>query len=237
VYDPNWLEELREQLARRKLPPAYVARLMGELSDHVTDLMEDQMSTDALESRNVFERLGAPQDVAQQAAAEYRRRSFCGRHPILIFVVLPVVTLVALFYAELTGLAGLGMVLKSAGAEWSSDRFSPTAAGGMRLFCTGSLLVPAALTAMLFAWLGAKTGVPRKWPAITCVFLGLLAAASHMDLYMSPLPNQSRLTLGLGFSTAITALFVQLSKFAVPVLIGMWMFKRRMRASSRAVAA
>jgi hypothetical protein len=237
VPDPKWLEELQKQLARRRLPATYVARLMDELSDHVTDLLEDQMSTDALESRSVFERLGAPQDVARQAAAEFRRRSFCGRHPILMFVVLPVVTLVAVFYVELMGLAALGMALKSTGADLSSDRLSPTAVGGVRLFCTSSLLVPAALTAALFAWLAAKAGVPRKWPTITCAILGVLAAASQLDVYMSPLPGQSKLTLGMGFSTAVTAMFVQLSKFAVPLLIGMWIFSRRMRVNSRAMVA
>jgi hypothetical protein len=172
VPDPKWLEELQKQLARRRLPATYVARLMDELSDHVTDLLEDQMSTDALESRSVFERLGAPQDVARQAADEYRRRSFCGRHPILIFVVLPIVAAVVGLYAELMGLAALGMALKSYGAELSSERLSPWSAGGMRLVCTLAILFPAMCTAGLFAWLAARTDVNRKWAMIAVVTLG-----------------------------------------------------------------
>ena len=48
---PQWLNELRAELARHNLPPFYVERLVSELSDHFTDFMEDRMSTDAKDLR------------------------------------------------------------------------------------------------------------------------------------------------------------------------------------------
>ena len=237
MRDPAWLNELHQQLAKKRLPPAYVARLVDELSDHVTDLLEDQMSTDALQSRNVFERLGAPQDIAQQAGKEFRRRSFLGRHPILTFVLLPIVALLASLAVELASFVAVGSVLKSLGPELSSERFSPWAVGGMRLLCTLAVVLPALLMAALFAWLAARTGVNRKWPVITAVILGLLAGASQLDMQLAPGEGQSKLMLGMGLSTAFAATFFQLSKFAVPLGIGLWVFSRRLRANSRALAA
>ena len=83
----------RAELARRKLPPLYVERFVSELSDHLTDWREDRMSTDAKDLHGVFERLGSPGQVAASAAQEYRRARFSRRHPVLMFVVLPLVAL------------------------------------------------------------------------------------------------------------------------------------------------
>ena len=52
--DPRWLESLREEFARRKLPPHEVARMMLELTDHFHDFMEDHMSKDAGNSKQFF---------------------------------------------------------------------------------------------------------------------------------------------------------------------------------------
>jgi hypothetical protein len=118
----------------------------------------------------------------------------------------------------------------------SSVDLSPLGVAAMKLLCTGSLVVPAALVAALVAWLAARSGVERKWPIIGCSILGLLVGSAQFSVYMSPLPNKSTLMLGLGFSTAALSLFVQLSKFAVPMLIGLWIFSRRSGQEPAALA-
>ena len=64
-----WLDRVRERLARQALPPAYIRRFTEELSDHLEDLKEESMETDALS------RLGEPGQLANAAVAAYRRRS------------------------------------------------------------------------------------------------------------------------------------------------------------------
>ena len=102
---PHWLHELRAELARRKLPPLYVERFVSEMSDHFSDCMEDRMSTDAKDLHGVFQRLGTPGDVARSAAHEFRQARFSRRHPVLMFVVLPV--LFNIFFVVLS-ILGLG---------------------------------------------------------------------------------------------------------------------------------
>ncbi|HEY1603891.1 MAG TPA: hypothetical protein VGG64_30095 [Pirellulales bacterium] len=237
MYDRSWLDELHKQLTRRRLPPAYVARLVDELSDHVTDSLEDQMSTDALQSRSVFDRLGAPHEVARRADNEFRQRSFCGRHPILMFVVLPLVVMAAATFASVLAVIAMGQLCKWIDPGISSDRLSPTAVGGMRLFCISTLLAPAGLTAAFFAWIAARGNVSQRWPIVTGAILGLLAGAAQLDMQLSAVPGRSSLNLGLGFSTALAETIFQLSKFAVPVLIGMWIFSRGTRRRASMIAS
>jgi hypothetical protein len=96
----RWLDELRTELARRKLPRPYVERLVEELSDHYLDCMEDRMSTDANDLHGVFQRLGSPGQVAAQAAEEFRCARFSRRHPVLMFVLLPVLSPPVLWIAS-----------------------------------------------------------------------------------------------------------------------------------------
>ena len=96
-----WLEQVRRCCRKQHLPAVYVQRLVDELADHHFDLMEDSMRMDANASKttspnltdSTTARLGSPLDVAARAAQEYRQTRFCGRHPILAFVVLPIVSL------------------------------------------------------------------------------------------------------------------------------------------------
>ncbi len=221
----NWLEELRAELALRKLPAAYVARLVDELSDHVTDFLEDQMSTDALPSGSVFDRLGAPQDVAGTAVSEFRRRTFSGRHPLLMFVAVPIVVLCVGFVASMFGVIGAGWLWKWFDPAMSSERLGPAAVGVVRMLCIAVLVVPAALTAALFSWLAGRATMPRKWPIITGALLGLLVGLAQLDVSLSTQPGKSQLMFGFGFGSSTA--FFHLAKFVVPLAVGLWVFSRR----------
>jgi hypothetical protein len=56
----QWLESVRTECGRQHLPPVYVERLVGELSDHVTEFMEDSKSMEASEFQPP-----SPQQLAQ----------------------------------------------------------------------------------------------------------------------------------------------------------------------------
>ena len=74
MANQRWLDEVLSRLAERGLPLSYVQRFAEELSDHLEDFTEENMSTEA----NMSSRLGKPEEVADAAVTAYRRRGFLG---------------------------------------------------------------------------------------------------------------------------------------------------------------
>ena len=99
MLDQHWLNDVRMECGRQRLPPIYVDRLVGELSDHLTELMEDSMSMEASEHPSAL--LGSASEIVAAATSEYRRRRFSGRHPWFAFIVAPILTLPILWAASL----------------------------------------------------------------------------------------------------------------------------------------
>ena len=109
-----WLDEVLARLARRGLPPNYVRRFAEELSDHLDDLKEENMS----KAVDVVSRLGKPEQVAEAAVTAYRRRSFLGRHPtaaFLVFAVSPLVSQIGFFVITAVGVRSPCAARRSAG--------------------------------------------------------------------------------------------------------------------------
>jgi hypothetical protein len=169
--------------------------------------------------------------VAQAADAEHRRRWFCGRHPVVMFVMLPLLAIPLASTGLVAGVIGLHKAAQVSGLSgpWSTDQFPATVAV-MGLVCTLIVLLPAALTAAGLTRLAARAGLGRWWPMSACLILGLIAGASRIDLRLSGLSQQSSLTLGLGFGAA-TALS-QVAKVAAPILVGAWILWRKPRRTS-----
>ena len=90
------------------------------------------MSTDAKDLRGLTGRLGSPRDVAATAAVAYRHGRFSGRHPVLMFVVLPPFALLLSWAAVLTVclLVASALGLGSGGANVDGP-FSQWLAGNM----------------------------------------------------------------------------------------------------------
>jgi hypothetical protein len=166
----SWIDEVRQRLARHALPPAYIRRFMEELSDHLEDLKEENMSTDA----GVLSRLGDPNQVADAAVVVYRRRSFLGRHPaaaFLVFGVSPMLTMIALFFLTLAGVSTLVSTVR------------PSQVGPFKatlLCCVESLLtlvIPSIIASILYCKLAKRLGIGRRWMVTSCVVLAAIALA------------------------------------------------------------
>src|SRR4051794_36748918 len=97
----KWQQELRRELRGRRLPAAYVSRLLSELNDHYTDLLEESSSSMGAARKLEFQqvdleqRLGDPTRLAVFAAEQFHARSFWGRHPLITFVFGPLPMLLA----------------------------------------------------------------------------------------------------------------------------------------------
>jgi hypothetical protein len=231
-----WLDVVRQRLTKHALPPTYIQRFLGELSDHLEDLKEETMSAES----DVYSRLGEPSQVADAAVVAYRRRSFLGSHPVAAFLVFglsPVVSLLAL-----VALVIAGLVILPDG--WDKplfaglSQFGPSASVAVAYL--GSLLtvvIPSILVSILYCWLAGRSGIGRKWILLSCTILAVLAALPSCTAKVSLIPAESWMRIGLWrpdsmghvcyFFTWTLCRPQQLMQFLVPLAIGCWFMWRR----------
>src|SRR5436189_4610752 len=86
------IEQFKRRLIELGLPMDRIRRNIQELADHHEDLkrdaLEEGLSEAAAEAR-ATERLGEPVALAERVAAVLRNSSWCGRHPVFSFCILP----------------------------------------------------------------------------------------------------------------------------------------------------
>jgi hypothetical protein len=222
----TWHSELRRALVRRRLPQDYRERLMGELLDHFYDLMEENPHMDA---RTLTSRLGWPDDLARAASAEYRRRTFAGRHPIVTFLVAPVPTVATLI---------VGLLLLLFGVAWLvPDKWIHSSRGvaitPIVLFAIAWTLrlAPFAVAALLFTRGAARSGCDFRWSMAATALVVLFAGAFNVWFEAPTLvPESGRFGLGFALPTGP----VQLLQASVPLAIALWYTRRANRPDSQA---
>lgn len=169
----RWLEELRQELGRQRMPRRYIKRLVGELSDHFTDFMEDSMNKDVQESMCVIDRLGQPDQLAENAAKQYRRTRFSARHPWLAFAALPPLLLPLLWAGFALGAWGLAWVLDELGVP-----DPPFPLLGKLVIAVGFYAVfevPIALCAIAVCRAARKSELGWQWPVLACFILSIVS--------------------------------------------------------------
>jgi hypothetical protein len=245
-----WLEQLRAELSRHRLPPLYAERLISELSDHITDSLEDPMSTDVRQDVRALSRsLGSPRDVAATAATQHQRAHFCRRHPLLSFVVLPLVALPLLWACAIAGFIALVAAAGYVRGGESADDLSW--AGPLLPFVVGAMvLTPIAGAAAMFCRLARRAECGWKWPLAACFLLAVLSGPAMIDVgirgpysggvlhgtrYTSTAPD-ARGFLSFGFGVRKHPTMVQLAQFALPLTIGAWAVCRQLNRRRLACA-
>jgi hypothetical protein len=222
-----WLNELRAELARRKLPPLYVERFVLELSDHFSDCMEDRMSTDAKDLHGVFQRLGSPGQVASSAAQEYRRAKFSRRHPVLMFVLLPVLSLPVLWC---TSIMAVMLMVKMLGIETGNSTTATAwrvADAAMPFLVVGLMVVPVAVAAAFFCRIAARAGVSWRWSLAACCLIAVLGSAAMTQFVLPTETTKGMLTFG--FRLALKPTASQALQFLAPMAICGWAMWRQVR--------
>ena len=230
-----------QRLAKHGLPPHYVQRFAEELSDHLEDLKEENMSTEA----DAYSRLGQPEQVADAAVAAYRRRSFLGRHPaaaFLVFGVSPVVSLILLAAVCMTGVWGLDEACKGMGIDTeqslrSLKRFDPTASITPYFLSLLVVVIPSIAASILYGKLARRLALGRKWIVVSCVVLAVVALMPICSARFSDVPGQSRLAVGYWSPLHIEYLWGnivhslctprQLFQFLIPLAVGCWFVRRK----------
>ena len=216
----RWLENVLAECGRQHLPPVYVERLVGELSDHLTEFMEDSKSMDASELQPTL--LGSASEIAAAATGEYRRRRFSGRHPWLAFVVAPIITLPLLWAASVVLL-----VFGAKALGFDSDNPTVTAdisrwASGMLPFAVvATLVLPVVVATISFCRLAVKSAVSQRWILACCVILAIVGGAANSSVSL-PTPG-TKGSVAFGFGVSLPPSPQQLAQFMLPLLIGCWM--------------
>jgi hypothetical protein len=223
----RWLERLHAELQKRGLPPAYIERLMEEVSDHWDDLREETMS----EERICEARMGLP----EQLAAECTRRPGRWRRPLLAFatfVIAPVPVLLILWVgAFLVGVLVLeetGLIRGRTLPEWAR---SPTAVHG--LLAAAGVMASGALAAV-FGGLARRYRVGARWARAAAFTLALTTGLVVHQVKLSNLPGES--SIGLGMGLALAKPYWQIWQFVL-ALAGGWLVLRRQAGRSRILAA
>jgi hypothetical protein len=219
----TWREFLMRELARRKIPRAWQARLMEELDDHLSDLKEEMMSTTSDCVPSPEGRLGKPHEIAAAAAMEYRRIGFFAQRPVLTYfvgplVMVPVVFTAFLFLFLFTAGVALEGIMCIVGAE-PPHKMNPAANGIAHALVLGTRFVPFAFFAWMFCHFARRHG--RGW---RCVLSACTVIAMYAGLYsitlQTPTEQQQNgmLTMGLAIPPQELTNFLQA---AVPLAVGL----------------
>lgn len=247
--DQIWLECVQTELLRRKLPRQEVARLVMELSDHLSDLAESRgeshsppagsprslpplspsecrMSMEA----SAVECLGSPAQIADSALREFRKRkNLLSRSRVAAFctfVLLPVPLLCLLWIGSMAMLFLIGNItelcgmLADAPAVREVTPIEVLACHGITLVI---LLVPAAGLAALFGRLSRRTDRQRLWGIAACLLVALGTGAMHSEFRFSEIPGRSQVCFGAGWHP------LQIGQFLVPLAVGLLVLQRTSR--------
>lgn len=237
-----WLDDVRKRLARQALPPTYVRRFMEELSDHLEDITEESMSTEA----DVLSRLGKPEQVAEAAVVSYRRHSFLGRHPMAAFFVFglsPAVSLIVLsILAFAIGDVGVRVINTTAerfglgsmnGEGYSTQPGPVTLAITRHVVSLITIVIPAVLASILYCKLAKQLGTNRRWTVVSCTMLAVAAMLPCWYIETKSISGTGHYAImaglwipGLcGWIPPIT--FPQLIQLLAPLAIGCWFMRRK----------
>lgn len=225
MVSPHWLERYRQELSRRKLPPDYVERLVLELSDHFTDITEENISTEA----TVCSRLGEPARVAEVAVQEFRKRSILNRRPVLAFstfVLLPIPLLTLAWVLVSAVLFLIGELIPD---ETTVLReITPMEVVVAHLFVNAFIVVPAAVVAVFYTRLARKTVRNRLWTMVSCLLLATVTGLIFHQQTFSEEPGKSTITVGIPIAPHFRGInSTQLAQFAVPMGIGLLALRRQ----------
>ena len=190
------------------------------------------MSKDALSDSDVIARIGAPATLADAARIEFDRRSFCGRHPIVTFLLAPIplalFAWVATFATMFGCTAGAVMVAERLGVAPSSESLAswPNAAIlATILFSLGVIGPPAALTVFLCR-LARRNRLNWRWSLAGCVLVALIAGLFQAVLEPAATAD-GRGRLMFGFGLWLFPPLQQWLQFSFPLAIGVWLLWRQ----------
>jgi hypothetical protein len=236
------VDELRSQLERRGLPRAYIERLLSELDDHYTDLIEERSTSMGaarklqLESNDAEQRLGDPTQLAIFAAEQFHARSFWGRHPWLTYLAMPLPMLAVFAIAFSTALVASGQVLNFLCVRLfgmkEPDPGEYLLLQGIVMGVAGWYMVtiPPLVAGLVLCRIYRRNALDWRWPVLGCAILALACAFLTISYQIATEPGNGMFTIGFYAAGSIKWFVLSyLPKFALAMGIGLLLIKRAHR--------
>jgi hypothetical protein len=211
---------------------------MEELSDHLQDITEENMSTEA----KVCSRLGNPEQVAEAAATTYRRRSFLGQHPtaaFLVFAVSPVAIQFVFYFICLLAAKALvqfGFFGDPHGKFVMPSPFTLDAVSNVGSFIF--IVFPAILATILYCKLAKRLGFGKKWMFVSSIVLALMSVLPcwyvcfHMDAAGHPIVRAAIAIPSPRDWYDNNCLLMLLIQISAPLAICWWFMRRKLTGTS-----
>lgn len=177
--------------------------------------------------QTVCGQLGDPLTLAAGAAREYHRRTFSGRHPILMFLLAPLPLALVAWAGAVSSIATLFGWLgpESGGDVPDAWRY------GMPVVLVLWAVLPPTLVALLVCRMSVRSGRTWRWVAASLACIALATAAFRSDLRWPSKPGNGQLMVGFGLNSQPSA--EQCLQFAFPLLAATWALLHFRRRQSR----
>jgi hypothetical protein len=181
MYEP--LEGMVAELIRCGLPADYARRAAAELADHHRDLVEELRAAGWTDSHAVSEasrRLGEPRKLVKNTVSEYQRRFWCGRWPLITFLLGPIPVLLVTWFSTGSALwLVIGLLTKFGLTSYADvDRaFIGVPVALKYAVLIGLFLVIPAAVMYLFARLAKRAALGWQWIVLVACIIGVFMGA------------------------------------------------------------
>jgi hypothetical protein len=197
-----FLEQFRRRAEERSCPARKLRKQAEELELH-HDFLQHTFRKDGLSDfdaeAKASKQLGNPIALADESADAVRQASWWGRHPIIGYVVLPLVALGPAFVFSV-----LMMILLVVGVLFTKEqrdgffdyRQNLNLFGDIRTLAQGLIVIHYAVLTLLtlpFTWMARRSASGLGWAAVPC----LICACQGMFLHLSITRSGPRLYYGL----------------------------------------
>lgn len=179
------LEQVRERLLRAGIAPRHVHRYVAELQDHLVDLVAQQRASglDADQARQrAMALLGSEAQLVQAMIDSGAPRSLAARAPWAVFVLLPMLLLVAVVAA--TGFSMMQLLLPVRGLAPAD---MPVAYAGLIAvvgFVTG--YVPGPMLAASCIAMALRQRLATRWLWVGLLLVALFSGAFGFHMHFIP---------------------------------------------------
>ena len=230
-------ESLRAALLRTGVAPRHARRVVMELDTHFQQLVDEGLArgdTEEAARGAARERLGTDQSLIERYAGMPELRAWSSRWPAVWFILVPLISFIALFVATMTVLGLIGEQMSAYLHQVHVPaNVSSRIDWGAKFFFLWAL--PLAIAAA-FALLAYRRRVALHWPVAGIAILCCLAALINVNVVLTGGAPPGQLGAGIGFSThSVPGQLAHAAAILMPVVGPLWLAWRRHRLDEMSV--
>ena len=184
---PAVLEHVATDLVRRGLPVDYALRAAAELGDHYRDLVAEMCAEgfdEAAASVEALRRLGNARSIMRKTVREYQSRFWCGRWPLLTYLLGPILILAVVWVA--IGLTAFCIFWPLEQMGFSVNPITDGVVSPLeylvnRFIQALFLFIAPAIALVVLSRLAKKAAMGSSWVCLSASILAVLAGMFLLD--------------------------------------------------------